>query len=75
LNSIPEYIKEEINCDEKQSDLEGQEGNTDFIEKLDQIKEAINYELQLYENLKNLKKQRNQSKRLPKKNQYITKTN
>ena len=65
LNSVPPYITEEFDKDEKQSDNITDTSNLKFIEKLTQIKNAIIDELELYEYLKQVKKEKNHNKRLP----------
>ena len=55
---------EQIMMDENGSE-DSNGGSTTFDEKLQQILAAIKYEQDLYELLKDLKKERNKNKRLP----------
>lgn len=65
--SIPECVKNEViqkkNFGVDQS--EHSDDSVDFITKLVQIKNAILFEQELYELLKDLKKEKNRNKRLP----------
>lgn len=73
--SIPECIKQEcrdrMKPEQMMMDENGSEdsngGSTTFDEKLQQILAAIKFEQELYELLKDLKKERNKNKRLPQK--------
>jgi hypothetical protein len=72
LRSIPDYIKDDFASYEddhdQKSELSEQQPKN-FMKKLKQIEEAIKHELELYDMLKELKKVRNQNKRLPLKKQ------
>jgi hypothetical protein len=65
LSSIPKYLQDEVeNTPEGNSDM-SDTGNQSFIKKLEQIKVAIVNEMEMYDYLKDLKKQNNQNKRMP----------
>ena len=72
LKSIPKYIKDEVSESfvgskkrDRSDSISDHEESTITKEKLQTIMEAIIEELQLYEYLKNLKKEKNQNKRMP----------
>ena len=71
LGSIPEYItQEELGNKVKQEENSSHSGDSvSFDTKLLQVYESIKRELELYELLLNLKKERNKNKRLPQRRQ------
>lgn len=67
LKSIPKYIMNEIESQNQGTSDKSETGGGSFLLKFEQIKEAIRSEIELYEYLKDLKKEKNQNKRLPQK--------
>lgn len=71
VQSIPEYIKDwfkQRKTQPDQADSDDFSVTISFDEKLKQVYPAIGKELELYEILKNLKKEKNKIKRMPIKN-------
>lgn len=57
LDSIPKYIKTEVETQTKEMTLsENENGNQSFLQKLQQIKVAIFHEVEMYNYLKDIKK-------------------
>ena len=68
--SIPDYVLQDEKKEQKNEGQifnveSGEENNENFPDKLIQISSAIEQEIQLYELLRDLKKEKNQNKRLP----------
>ena len=63
--SIPAYIINEMVLGEEKQSENSEENGLEFMDKLSQIETAIDFEISLYEYLKDLKKEKNQNKRLP----------
>ena len=73
LMTVPEYIVDETQGNGSKpptpTSSKSNIGNEQFLQKLNQIGESITHELDLYEYLKDLKKEKNQNKRMPMKRQ------
>ena len=71
--TVPEYIVDETQGNGSKpptpTSSKSNIGNEQFLQKLNQIGESITHELDLYEYLKDLKKEKNQNKRMPMKRQ------